>query len=183
MHLHELPFEVLAQIFLLLGPFKVAKYRRVCRSFNIVLSAPPVSNLMGRVYIGHIFNKYSKLKTDVFCFVTPITFRMDFLRQLQADVASGLTVEDFVAHPLSSQNDVPFIVLESSTVESMSDLLPLEGKLQGGNFRLAGPLPSAISSLKQLTLLDLERLNLSGPIPRSVSNMTQLTVLNLKDNP
>ncbi|TPX75094.1 hypothetical protein CcCBS67573_g03631 [Chytriomyces confervae] len=52
MHLLNIPTEVLVHIFLQLDPFNIAKYRRVCHSFNNVLTAHPFSNLIGLVHIG-----------------------------------------------------------------------------------------------------------------------------------
>ncbi|KAI8828106.1 hypothetical protein BJ741DRAFT_670513 [Chytriomyces cf. hyalinus JEL632] len=46
-------------------------------------------------------------------------------------------------------------------------------------FRLAGPVPSAISWLKQLTSVNLELRHLSGPIPRGLSDLIQLACIDL----
>ncbi|KAJ3244297.1 hypothetical protein HDU77_009974 [Chytriomyces hyalinus] len=48
--MNDLPIEVLEHIFLQLDPRKIAKYRRVYRSFNTVLTAHPFSNDISENY-------------------------------------------------------------------------------------------------------------------------------------
>ncbi|TPX75538.1 hypothetical protein CcCBS67573_g03205 [Chytriomyces confervae] len=79
--MNDFPIEVLKHVFLQLEPLKIAKYRRVCRSFNNVLTAHPFSNVIALVLIGDAYGV-----VEVFCFVTPETFGKAFLTMAQNHV-------------------------------------------------------------------------------------------------
>ncbi|TPX40846.1 hypothetical protein CcCBS67573_g10602 [Chytriomyces confervae] len=174
MHLLDLPIEVLQLIFLQLDLFKTAKYRRVCRSFNNVLTVHPFSNLIGLVHIGHI-PITARAFSDFFCFVTPASFGKDFL--------TGIQTELLKHHDgLETRNDFAVIPLKSSNAASLLECFPSEFSRRSEPLHLVGPLPTTIGCLKQLTALELEGHKLSGPIPRSLGDLTRLTNLNLKGN-
>ncbi|KAJ3220769.1 hypothetical protein HDU81_011205, partial [Chytriomyces hyalinus] len=167
----NLPIEVLAQIFQHLDPFKIAKYRRVCRSFNGVLTAHPFSNLIGIVHIGH-----TKGGVEVFCFVTPATFGEDFLTKVQKHVG------DYLCRKYPSQDAFPINPLTAIDETSLFKSFPCVDNDRSINVLLAGPLPNSIGNLKHLTSLDFDGHILFDPIPRSLGDLVKLTKLNLRDN-
>ncbi|TPX52453.1 hypothetical protein CcCBS67573_g09870 [Chytriomyces confervae] len=176
MHLLDLPIEVLQLIFLQLELFKIAKHRQVCRSFNTVLTGSPFSSLIGVVHIGLIYSGWMRGEQDVFCFVTPASFRADFLMDVQKH-----------AQPSSTSGEYNYGVLEKYPVNTLNALTinPLTATIKASlprNFRLAGPLPSTIGSLKQLVSLDFGGHSLKGHIPHSLGDLIKLTTLNLEGN-
>ncbi|KAJ3405845.1 hypothetical protein HDU80_000677 [Chytriomyces hyalinus] len=171
----NLPIEVLLQIFLLLDPFRIAKYRRVCRCFNNVLTGRRFTNLVGLVHIGHIHNTWSSPNQDVFCFVTPASFGERFLTTLQEHMLnSGV----FTNYPVDTLHAAPINHLTATNRDSLFESLPCAANGTSENFRLVGPLPSTIGSLEQLSSLDFSFWDmLSGPIPQSLGHLKKLTNL------
>ncbi|KAI8827498.1 hypothetical protein BJ741DRAFT_674929 [Chytriomyces cf. hyalinus JEL632] len=149
----NLPIEILLQILLQLDPFKIAKYRRVCRSFNNALTAHSYSNLIGLVHIGQ-----TRERNGIVCFVTPATFGAEFLAK-------------FPINPVTAINR-----------HSVLDNIPDELVDQLETFLLGGPLSSMIGSQEQLKSLDLHIDTLYGPIPRSLSELVNLNTLCLDNN-
>ncbi|KAJ3213801.1 hypothetical protein HDU81_001847, partial [Chytriomyces hyalinus] len=179
--MEDLPIEVLVHIFQQLDPFTIAKYRRVCRSFNnvltAVLAAHPFSNLVGLVHIGHT----SRL-LDVFCFVTPAAFGEDFLTKVQKRAVDAYTDATFEPYPVHTLNTLPINPLTATSEDSLFDSLPSEFANLFISSCLVGPLPSTIGSLKELTCLDLQDDHMHGPIPPSLGELRKLTTLNLERN-
>ncbi|TPX39472.1 hypothetical protein CcCBS67573_g10667, partial [Chytriomyces confervae] len=173
MHLLDLPLEVVLHIFAQLDPFKIAKYRRVCRSFNKLLMGHPFSNLVGLVHIGDIPNEL------LFCFVTPACFGERFLTKVQDHVNSVCPGGAFTKYPVNTLNAIPINPVKALDEASMFENFPGVALRRSRNFCLAGPLPSTIGSLTQLTSLNLRSDFLYGPIPRSLGDLIQLTTLNL----
>ncbi|TPX43671.1 hypothetical protein CcCBS67573_g10444 [Chytriomyces confervae] len=173
MQLLDLPLEVVLHIFAQLDPFKIAKYRRVCRSFNKLLIGHEFSNLVGLVHIGDIPNEL------LFCFVTPACFGERFLTKVQDHVNSVCPGGVFTKYPVNTLNAIPINPVKAIDEESMFENFPSLASGKRRNFCLAGPLPSTIGSLTQLTSLNLPAHFLHGPIPRSLGDLIQLTILNL----
>ncbi|KAI8822268.1 hypothetical protein BJ741DRAFT_679527 [Chytriomyces cf. hyalinus JEL632] len=169
MHLLNLSFEVLLKVFLRLDPFKTGQYRRAYRSINNLLTGPPFSQLIGLVHLGHIHNALKNELSDIFCFVTPASFRKDFLRRVQQSYKS----------PLKTPNDFKVLPLKRSNATSLLECLPSEVNRESESFFYGC---STIGSLKQLKSLELRDHKLSGPIPRSLGDLKALTNLNLMGN-
>ncbi|TPX74791.1 hypothetical protein CcCBS67573_g03941 [Chytriomyces confervae] len=173
MHLHELPVEVLVQIFWQLGPFNVAKYRRVCRCINNVLSARPFSNLIGLVHIGQAARRR---RIEVFSFVTPASFGADFLAKVQERALYSFAGQ-FSKFPVNTLNVCPINPLTATSETSLFESFP---SLSSKSFCLACPLPSGIRSLTRLTSLDF-----GGKVvlmKRGVGNMATLTNVDMMTN-
>ncbi|TPX63698.1 hypothetical protein CcCBS67573_g08609 [Chytriomyces confervae] len=186
---------LLQLIILQLDPFKTAKYRRVCRSFNSVLTGSPFSNLVGLAHIGRT-NGGSK----VFCFVTPETFGEAFLTMAQNHVEdldkNGNTVRKYTKYPINNLEVLPINPRKTINEVSLFDFLKghiLSGPLPPalGNMTkltnnvylkgscLTGPLPSELGNLVQLKILNLSRTLLDGEIPDSFGNLVNLEVLDM----
>ncbi|KAJ3235656.1 hypothetical protein HDU81_000288 [Chytriomyces hyalinus] len=189
--MHDLPFEVLRQIFLQLDPFKIAKYRRVCRSFNSVLTAHPFSNLLGVVRIGQIYEHH------VACFVTPASFGEAFFTKTQKHVEDS-SGGAFKMYPINSLKVLPINVHKTINDNSLFENLPqhmLSGPISPalgnmtnrtslimvGNY-LTGPLPSELGNLINLKKLNLSRMSLDGGIPDSFGNLVNLEELDLSED-
>ncbi|KAJ3380296.1 hypothetical protein HDU80_002161, partial [Chytriomyces hyalinus] len=192
MHLLDLPIGVLQQIFLHFDPFKIAKYRRVCRSFNTLLTGSPFSNLTGLVHIGHFRGSAANRREDIFCFVTPASFGEDSLRRDHAETAQSFKYEVIHQYSFKNLEVVPINPTKSNNATSLLDLFPSEVDGPMKTIHLTGPLPNTVDNLKQLTSLDFggscglqcANVNLmcrtiTGPIPREFGNLVNLKTLNL----
>ncbi|KAJ3240974.1 hypothetical protein HDU77_011053, partial [Chytriomyces hyalinus] len=179
--MNDLPVEVLIEIFQQLDPFTIAKYRRVCRCFDTVLTTHPFSNLIGVVHIGQTDKEYASATVgEVFCFVTPASFGEAFLGAVQKQMDDSYEYAFFHSYPPNTLNAVlinpPTATIEDSVFKSFPGLD--NGRPQ--SFCLTGPFPSTIgSSLKHLTSLNLGRHLLTGPIPRNLGELIQLRTLKL----
>ncbi|TPX47563.1 hypothetical protein CcCBS67573_g10244, partial [Chytriomyces confervae] len=181
--MNDLPFEVLEQIFLQLDPFTIAKYRRVCRSFNNVLKAHRFSDLVGLAHIGHTDGG-----VEVFCFVAPETFGEAFLTiaQNNLDDARKTQPRKFKKYPVSSLKVSLFEFLKGHILSgplprALGNMTKLTNNVNlKGNY-VTGPLPSELGNLVHLKKLNLSDTLLDGTIPNSFGNLVNLEVLDISN--
>ncbi|TPX63255.1 hypothetical protein CcCBS67573_g08730 [Chytriomyces confervae] len=173
----NLPFEVLVHIFLQLDPFKIAKYRRVCRSFDN--------------------------EVEVLCFDMPASFREGFLTNIQEHVLDSCLAGVFSSYNVTTRRAIsclaPFraralgniakltIVdlignhLTGRIPSELGNLVTLK-KLSLTHMRLYCAILDTFGNLINLEELDLSEAKLTDSIPASLGNLINLAKLSLQHN-
>ncbi|XP_039000494.1 putative receptor-like protein kinase At3g47110 [Hibiscus syriacus] len=99
-------------------------------------------------------------------------------------VSTGL---EYIITSLTNSSHLKFLALDGNPLggeipESVGNLSKVLGKLYIGESRISGNIPSSISQLSGLTLLDLSYNSISGEIPPEIGKLVELQVLNLARN-
>ncbi|KAJ3215262.1 hypothetical protein HDU81_001460, partial [Chytriomyces hyalinus] len=177
----DLPIEVLVRIFLQLDPFTIARFRRVCHSFNSVLTTHPFSNLIALVHIGHTYEE-----VEVFCFVTPESFGEAFLTKAQKLVydahKAGYDDGSFKKYPFKNLKVLPINsrhILCGPLPRALGSMSKLTNDLNLMGSYVTGPPPSELGNLVHLKKLNLSGTLLDGTIPDSFGNLVNLELLGM----
>ncbi|KAJ3226036.1 hypothetical protein HDU81_007542 [Chytriomyces hyalinus] len=191
MNLQTIPFDIQFHILSQLDPFKVLQYRRVCRSFDCVLTSPSFSHWLSP-FMGMIcFGKVSTIRNShqrLVCIVTPSYCGKAVLQRAQSIVTS----ETYSQGRLCAYKSVEMFPIEGleplliphnaiDKAGMLANFLP-QVDLPNGACIVVGPLPPAINTLKYLTSFEGYGSLVTGPLPANLGAMVQLKLLCLTGN-
>ncbi|KAJ3245662.1 hypothetical protein HDU78_008866 [Chytriomyces hyalinus] len=162
--LHDLPLEIIDQIFAWIPVREVLQYRRLSRMINKRLLTTQFAMLNLR---EPDFREESECSLTRLWLVLPHPYQAVIAREMAGKV--------------TSINGCEFDQVKKRLPESLSSLTAAES-IELVGCKLIGSIPDIFGPLGSLSSLDLSQNSLTGPLPSSFSLLTGLRQLDLSDN-
>ncbi|KAJ3015400.1 UNVERIFIED_CONTAM: hypothetical protein HDU68_012755 [Siphonaria sp. JEL0065] len=196
----ETPREIVQQIFSLIPPVHVLKFRRLCKYMNEYLLDPHFALINLKYWIPSAFNHHSKKRTfesvrgdgdcqfDHLWFILPESYQVVYAKHALKQT-SQISFFSFFPWTANLRKVVEYRIPPAiQHVESLEHLGLSSARLDNNNNDSAlvrvfvGPIPAEIGGLKSLTHLQLTKGRLEGRIPVEVCDLVHLTMLDLSAN-